>query len=65
MPEIPITISRAIICKKAKERHHNNFMGQGESVLCKFPERAPMPKEIENPEKDRDLAIEKGQAGFP
>ena len=31
---------------------HNNFMGQGESVLCNFAERAPMPKGIENPEKE-------------
>ena len=29
-----------------------NFMGQGESVLCNFAERAPMPKGIENPEKE-------------
>ena len=31
---------------------HNNFMGQGESVLCNFADRAPMPKGIENPEKE-------------
>ena len=71
MPEISFKISRAIICKKARELRHNNFMGQGESVLCNFAERAPMPKGIENPEKrnldvkDRDLEIEKGQAGLP
>ena len=71
MPEIPLKISRAIICKKAREVRHNNFMGQGESVLCNFAERAPMPKGIENPRrrnldvKDRDLEIEKGQAGLP
>ena len=70
MPEIPLKISRAIICKKARELRHNNFMGQGESVLCNFAERAPIPKGIENPEKeelvkDRDLEIEKGQAGLP
>ena len=52
MPEIPLKISRAIICKKARELRHNNFMGQGESVLCNFAERAPMPKGIENPEKE-------------
>ena len=46
-------------------------MGQGERVLCNFAERAPMPKGIENPRrrnldvKDRDLEIEKGQAGLP
>ena len=71
MPEIPLKISRAIICKKATELRHNNFMGQGESVLSNFAERAPMPKGIENPERrnldvtDRDLQIEKGQAGLP
>ena len=52
MPEVPLKISGAIICKKAREPRHNNFMGQGESVLCNFAERAPMPKEIENPEKE-------------
>ena len=52
MPEIPLKISRAIICKKARELRHNNFMGQGESVLCNFAERAPMLKGIENPEKE-------------
>ena len=52
MPEILLKISRAIICKKARELRHNNFMGQGESVLCNFAERAPMPKGIENPEKE-------------
>ena len=48
-------------------------MGQGESVLCNFAERDPVPEGIENPEKeelidvkDRDLLeIEKGQAGLP
>ena len=71
MPEIPFKSSRAIICKKARELRHNNFMGQGESVLCNFAERAPMPKGSRTPRrrnvdvKDRDLEIEKGQAGFP
>ena len=51
MPEIPLKISRAIMCKKARELRHNNFIGQGESVLCNFAERALMPKRIENPEK--------------
>ena len=50
MPQIPLKISRAIICKKARELRHNNFMDQGESVL--FAERAPIPKGIENPEKE-------------
>ena len=52
MPEIPLKISRAIIRKQARELRHNNFMGQGERVLCNFAERAPMPKGIENPEKE-------------
>ena len=51
MPEIPLKIGRAIICKKARELHLNNFMGQSESVLCNIAKRAPMPKVIENPEK--------------
>ena len=29
-----------------------NFMGQVESALCNFAERAPMPKGIENPEEE-------------
>ena len=49
---LPLKISRAIIRKTAWELRHNNFMDQGESVLCNFAERAPMPTEIENPEKD-------------
>ena len=70
MPEIPLKISRAIIRKKARELRHNNFMGQGENVLCNFSERAPMPKGSRTPRrrnlnvKDRDLEIEKGQAGL-
>ena len=52
MPEITLKISRAIICKQARELRHNNFMGQGESVLCNFVERAPMPKGIESHEKE-------------
>ena len=52
MLEVPLKISRAIICKKARELRHNNFMGQGERVLCNFAERAPMPKAIENLEKE-------------
>ena len=38
--------------KQEIELQHNNFMGQDESVLCNFAERAPMPKGIENPEKE-------------
>ena len=62
MPEIPLKISRAIICKKARELRHNNFMGQGQSALCNFAERASVPKGIENPEKEEprcDLDVRK------
>ena len=52
MPEIPLKISRAIIYKIARVLRRNNFMGQGESVLGNFAERAPIPKGIENPEKE-------------
>ena len=52
MPEIPLKISRAIIYKNARKLRHSNFMGQGQSVLCNFAERVPMPKGIENPEKE-------------
>ena len=72
MPEIPLKISRAIICKKARELRHNNFMGQGETVLCNFAERALLclkgsrtPRRRNLDVKDRDLEIEKGQAGLP
>ena len=53
MPEMPLKISQAIICKKARELCHNNFMGQGKSVLRNFAEHAPMLKGIENPEKEK------------
>ena len=52
MPEISLKISRAIIRKKARELRHNNFMGQREDFLCNFAECAPMPKGIENPQKE-------------
>ena len=71
MPKIPLKISRAIICKKARELRHNNFMRQGESVLGNFAERAPMPKGSRTSRRrnldvrDRDLEMEKGQAGLP
>ena len=52
MPEIPLKIGLADICKKAGELHHNNFMGQGKSFLSNFAEHASMPKGIENPEKE-------------
>ena len=66
MPEIPLKISRAINCKIARELRHNNFTCQGESVLCNFAERAPMPNYNGNLDgKDRDREVEKGQAGLP
>ena len=52
MPELPLKISRAIICKNSRELRLNDFMGQGESVLGKFVERAPKPKGIENLKKE-------------
>ena len=45
-------LAELLSAKKARELRHNNFMGQGESVLCNFAERAPMPKGIEKPEKE-------------
>ena len=45
-------LAELLSAKNARELRHN-FMGQGESgVLCNFAERAPMPKGIENPEKE-------------
>ena len=65
MPEIPLKISRAIIYTKARELRHNNFMGQGESVTCNFAERGSRTPRRRNLDiKDRDLEIEKGQAGL-
>ena len=43
-------LAEPLSAKKARELRHNNFMDQGESVL--FAERAPIPKGIENPEKE-------------
>ena len=51
MRELPLKISRAIICKKARELRHNNLMGQGESILCNFAERVPMPKGSRTPRR--------------
>ena len=45
-------LAELLSAKKARELRLNNIMGQGESVLCNFAERAPMPKGIENPEKE-------------
>ena len=71
MPKIPLKISRAIIRKKAGELSHNNLMGQGENVLWNFASsllclRGPRTPRRRNLDvKDRDLEIEKGQAGLP
>ena len=46
-------LAELLSAKKTRELRHNNFMGQGESVLCNFAERAPMPEGIENPEKEQ------------
>ena len=70
MHEIIIII--IIIIIKARELRHNNFMGQGESVLRNFAEgieiclrgsRTPRRRNLDV--KDRDLEMEKGQAGLP
>lgn len=45
-------LGELLSAKKARKLCHNNFMGQGESVICNFAERAPMPKGKENPEKE-------------
>ena len=45
-------LAEPLSAKKARKLRHNNFMDQGESVLCNFAERAPMHKEIENPENE-------------
>ena len=68
MPEIPLKISRAIICKKTREIRHNNFMGQGESalailrsaLLCLRGSRTPRRRNLDI--KDSDLEIERDQA---
>ena len=60
-----------LLYAKKRELRHSHIMAQGESVLCNFAERAPMPKGIEKPRrrnldiKHRDLEIEKGPAGLP
>ena len=50
------------ICKKARELRHNNFMGLGESVLCNFAERTPMPKGIENPREGQGSRNREGSS---
>ena len=61
-------LAEPLSAKKARELRHNNFMDQGESVLCNFAERAPMHKGSRTPRmrnldvKDRDLEIQKGQS---
>ena len=45
-------LAELLSAKKTRELRHDNFIGQGERVLCNFAERAPMPKGIENLEKE-------------
>ena len=45
-------LAELLSAKKPRELRQNNFMSLGESVLCNFAERTPMPKGIENPEKE-------------
>ena len=58
MREIPLKVSRAIICKKARKLRYNNFMGQ----FCLRGSRTPRRRNLDV--KGRDLKIEKGQAGL-
>ena len=60
-----------LLSAKKQESYATTISCVRASVLRNFAERAPMPKGIENPRrrnlnvKDRDLEIEKGQAGLP
>jgi len=64
-------LAELLSAKKARELSHNTIMGQGESVfailqsalLCLRGSRTPRRRNLDA--KDRDLEIEKGQAGLP
>ena len=60
MPEIPIKITRAIICKKARELR---FAILRSALICLRGSRTPRRRNLDV--KDWDLEIEKGQAGLP
>ena len=72
MPEIPLKISRAIICKKQESyattiswvRAKVSFAILQSALLCLRGSRTPRRRNLDV-NKDRDLEIEKGQAGLP
>ena len=45
-------LAELLSAKKKESYTPKRFHGKGESVLCNFAECAPMPKGIENPEKE-------------
>ena len=45
-------LAELLSAKKKESYTPKRFQGKGESVLCNFAECAPMPKGIENPEKE-------------
>ena len=63
MPEIPLKISRAVICKKAREQAKVSFAILRSALLCLKGLRTPRRRNLDV--KERDLEIEKGQAGLP
>ena len=72
MPEIPLKISRAIIYKKARALYATTiswvrakvpFAILRSALLCLKGSRTPRRRNLDV--KDRDLEIEKGQAGLP
>ena len=64
MPEISLKISRAIICKKARElRKKVSFAILRSALLCLRGSRTPRRRNLVI--KDSDLEIEEGQAGLP
>ena len=73
MPEIPLKIGRAVICKKARDQSHAttiswvrakvSFAILRSALLCLRGWGTPRRRNLNV--KDRDLEIEKGQAGLP
>ena len=71
MPEIPLKTSRAIICKKKHESYATtisfrvkvSFALWRSALLCLWGSRTQRRRNLDV--KDRDLEIEKGQAGLP
>ena len=71
MPEIPLKISRAIICKKQESyattiswvRAKVSFAILRSALLCLRGSGTPRRRNLDV--KDRDLETEKGQTGLP